>query len=172
VPVSDFRAELSFRCFFRLLEEGVKVDFVDGMHTFDYGFTDFFFLDKMPEPGGVIIFDDLGSPSIRKLCRYILRNLPYDPIGPTPVPQTGIKNALKAGLPWLPVIGRFLKPELTEPDTELGLPFVSYVALRKRSSDVLGNGTKDTRRWDYHQSFLGRNARLPGKKGIGEFPPI
>jgi Methyltransferase domain len=54
-----------------LLEEGIKPDFafVDGMHTFDYAFTDFFFLDKMLKPGGVIIFDDLGYPSIRKLCR-------------------------------------------------------------------------------------------------------
>jgi len=153
--IVDFHAELSFRCLPRLLEQGVKADFafIDGMHTFDYAFADFFFLDKMLGPGGVVIFDDLGYPSIRKLCRYIVRNLPYHPIGPTAVPQTGVKGALKAALPSLPIIGRLLKPELTEPDTELGLPFVSYVALRKRSNDVLGDGTKGTRRWDYHQSF-------------------
>src|SRR6516165_4631851 len=46
-----------------------------------------------------------------------------------------------------------LKPELTEPDTELGLPFANYVALRKRSDDILGDGSNGTRRWDYHQGF-------------------
>jgi predicted O-methyltransferase YrrM len=72
--IVDFHAELSFRCLPRLLEQGVKADFafVDGMHTFDYAFADFFFLDKMLGPGGVVIFDDLGYPSIRKLCRYIV----------------------------------------------------------------------------------------------------
>jgi predicted O-methyltransferase YrrM len=153
--IVDFHAELSFRCLPRLLEQGVKADFafVDGMHTFDYAFADFFFLDKMLGPGGVVIFDDLCYPSIRKLCRYIVRNLPYHPIGPAAGRQSGIKGALKAVLPSLPIISRFLKPELAEPDTELGLPFVSYVALRKRSNDVLGDGTNGTRRWDYHRSF-------------------
>jgi predicted O-methyltransferase YrrM len=153
--IVDFHAEVSFRCLPRLLEDGVKADFafVDGMHTFDYAFADFFFLDKMLDPGGVVIFDDLGYPSIRKLCRYIIRNLPYYPIGPAAGRQTGLKGVLKAVLPSLPVFSRFLKPELTEPDTKLGLPSVSYVALRKRSNDILGDGTNGTRRWDYHRSF-------------------
>jgi predicted O-methyltransferase YrrM len=159
--IVDFHAELSFRCLPRLLEQGVMVDFafVDGMHTFDYAFVDFFFLDKMLRPGGVIIFDDYSIyPSIHKLCRYIVRNLPYSPIGPaTGRWQTGaVKGALKAVLPSLPLMGRLLKPELTEPDAELGLPvygLAGNIALRKRSNDVLGDGTNGTRRWDYHQSF-------------------
>jgi hypothetical protein len=154
--IVDFHAEVSFRCLPRLLEDGIKADFafVDGMHTFDYAFVDFFFLDKMLVPGGAVIFDDLGYPSIRKLCRYIVRNLPYFPIGPAAGRQTkGVKGALKAVLPSLPIVNRLLKPELTEPDAKLGLPLVNYVALRKRSNDVLGDGTNGTRRWDYHQSF-------------------
>src|ERR1700730_4551949 len=153
--IVEFHAELSFRCLPRLLDQGVKVDFafVDGMHTFDYGFVDFFFLDKMLRPGGVVIFDDFYYLSIDKMCRYIVRNLPYSPIGPAAVRETGVKAALKAVLRSRPVTRRLLKPELTETDAELGLPFASYVALRKRSDDVLGDGTKGTRRWDYHQSF-------------------
>jgi Methyltransferase domain len=75
--IVEFHAEFSFRCLPRLLEQGVKADFafVDGMHTFDYAFVDFFFLDKMLKPGGVVIFDDLYYPSIHKVCRYIVRNL-------------------------------------------------------------------------------------------------
>jgi hypothetical protein len=42
---------------------------------------------------------------------------------------------------------------LREPDGDLGLPFVDCVALRKRSNDVLRDGTNGARRWDYHQSF-------------------
>ena len=38
----------SYQCLSRLTEEHVKIDFafVDGQHTFDYVFVDFFLIDK------------------------------------------------------------------------------------------------------------------------------
>ena len=52
-----------------------KLPHRDGMHTFDYVFIDFFYIDKMLNVGGVAVFDDTHFPSTRKVCRFILRNL-------------------------------------------------------------------------------------------------
>jgi len=79
-----FYPEPSYRCLPRLeaSQETFDFAFVDGMHTFDYVFTDFFYIDKMLPVGGAIVFDDVFYASVTKLCRYILTNLPYEAIGP------------------------------------------------------------------------------------------
>jgi predicted O-methyltransferase YrrM len=60
-----FYPEPSYRCLPRLeaSQETFDFAFVDGMHTFDYVFTDFFYIDKMLPVGGVIVFDDVYYPS-------------------------------------------------------------------------------------------------------------
>ena len=90
------------------------------------------------------------SVSVRRICLLTLRSCC---LGAFRLKIVDEKRALIAMLPSLPIVSRVLKPELTEPDTELGLPFANYVALRKRSDDILGDGSNGTRRWDYHQSF-------------------
>ena len=44
--------------------------------------VDFFLIDKLLRIGGIVVFDDLGLPSIRSVCRYVLSNLHYKCIGP------------------------------------------------------------------------------------------
>ena len=82
--IVDFHEAFSHRCLSRLTEEHVKIDFafVDGEHTFDYVFVDFFLIDKLLRPGGIIIFDDFSYPSIRSVCRYVLLNLRYKCVSP------------------------------------------------------------------------------------------
>lgn len=62
-----------------LLEEGLKVDFayVDGYHTFDYVLMDFFFLDKLLRPGGIIGFNDCGFRAIRRVIRFVQTHRKY-----------------------------------------------------------------------------------------------
>ncbi len=52
--------------------------FIDGSHLFDYALVDFFYTDKLLEPGGYVMFDDLWMPSIRKLISFILKNNNYE----------------------------------------------------------------------------------------------
>jgi predicted O-methyltransferase YrrM len=63
----------------RLIEDGVRLDFafVDGWHTFDYTLIDFFLIDKMLKPGGIVAFHDMHSLSKQKVLRYILTHRKY-----------------------------------------------------------------------------------------------
>jgi predicted O-methyltransferase YrrM len=149
----EFHEARSHECLPTLLKNGTKIDFafVDGNHTFDYVMVDFFFIDKLLRVGGIIVFDDIGYPSIRKVCRYILTNMRYSAVGPSVIPpkvgvRSVIRSLLSASLP-----RTLLKPELIIPDETVGLP-ASYVALRKEADDLIGIGP-NTRCWDTHNLF-------------------
>ena len=56
-----------------LIKCGVQIDFayIDGWHTFDYALLDFFFLDKLLEPGGICALNDCDMLAINKVIRFI-----------------------------------------------------------------------------------------------------
>lgn len=58
-----------------LLRQRTRIDlaFIDGVHTFDHALIDFFYINKMLNVGGAVIFDDANWPSISRLCRYVSR---------------------------------------------------------------------------------------------------
>jgi predicted O-methyltransferase YrrM len=62
-----------------LIRDQEKLDFafVDGWHTFDYTLLDFFLIDKILKPGGVIAFHDMQALSKQKVLRYILTHRQY-----------------------------------------------------------------------------------------------
>ena len=62
-----------------LLSELPPVDFayVDGWHTFDYALLDFFYIDKMLRPGGIVGFNDCGLRSIHKVLRFVKTHRKY-----------------------------------------------------------------------------------------------
>jgi predicted O-methyltransferase YrrM len=90
----ELRADYSYRALPRLEQEGLSVDFafIDGWHTFDFVFVDFFFIDKMLREGGVVMFDDADWPSIRPVLRYIVSNLPYSVVAT--LPETRPREAI------------------------------------------------------------------------------
>ncbi|MGV6826283.1 MAG: class I SAM-dependent methyltransferase [bacterium] len=57
----------------RLLESGHIIDFafVDGLHTFDQVLLEFYYLNRMLEVGGVIVFDDVHLPALQRILSYI-----------------------------------------------------------------------------------------------------
>ncbi len=120
----------------KLVEKGVVLDlgFIDAWHTFDYTLLDFFYIDKMLRPGGVVLLHDRSWPSKRKVIRFIKthrrdKELPVGPAHRT-FPRW-LRHLAAASWHWLrgapfgivlsavvnrPEIAAFLKLESFEPD--------------------------------------------------------
>jgi len=47
--------------------------FIDGWHTFDHTLLDFFYLNRLIQVGGMIVFDDTKYPSVARAIRYIAK---------------------------------------------------------------------------------------------------
>jgi predicted O-methyltransferase YrrM len=64
----------------RLASEKRSCDliFIDGSHLFDAAFVDFYFADMLIPVGGVLVFDDLWMPAVRKVLRFVLSNRHYE----------------------------------------------------------------------------------------------
>lgn len=73
LDIVDFNEAFSYEYLSHLTENHVTIDlaFIDGNHMFDYVLVDFFLIDKLLRPGGIVIMDDLSYPSIRSVCRYV-----------------------------------------------------------------------------------------------------
>ncbi len=72
----------------RLLDQAARVDlsYIDGWHTFDYVLLDFFYLDKLSRPGGIIAFNDCGWRSINRVLNFVKTHRRYEEldVGLTP----------------------------------------------------------------------------------------
>jgi predicted O-methyltransferase YrrM len=155
----EFHALPSHLALPRLEEAGVRVGLalIDGWHTFDYAMVDFFYVDHLLEPGGVLMLDDTAAyPAIRKLARYIATHRQYVPL------RNDNRSRLEsaAAAPFVPSPGpirqlaaRVLQPRLVYRDDRLGLPPDNFIAFRKIADDKRGNGSGGTRRWDQHHEF-------------------
>ena len=64
----------------RLAAEGRRfgLALIDGDHRFDGAFVDLYFADRMLEPGGLIVLDDLWMPAIRSAVSFMETNLGYE----------------------------------------------------------------------------------------------
>lgn len=70
----------------RLVAEQARFDmiFLDGYHSFDYTFLDFFYADLLLKEGGICAFHDTGWASVYKVTNFVMRNKAYEPLGPRP----------------------------------------------------------------------------------------
>ena len=121
----------------RLLEQGIVLDlaFIDGWHTFDYTLLDFFYIDKMLRPGGVVLLHDQSWPSKQKVIRFIRTHRRYKELPVRSATRPGffkwLRRVVAAKWHWLrgapfgivtsaiagrPEIAAFLKLESFEPD--------------------------------------------------------
>jgi predicted O-methyltransferase YrrM len=123
----------------KLLEKGVVLDlaFIDGWHTFDYTLLDFFYIDKMLRPGGVVLLHDRSWPSKQKVIKFIRTHRRYKELPlkgksvQSPFSPKWVRRVVAAKWHWLrgapfgvvtsaiagrPEIAAFLKLESFEPD--------------------------------------------------------
>ena len=80
--VTELIEEESQLALARLAAEGRRfgLALIDGDHRFDGAFVDLYFADRMLEPGGVVVVDDLWMPAIRSAVSYVEANLGYQAV--------------------------------------------------------------------------------------------
>jgi predicted O-methyltransferase YrrM len=77
----DFYPEPSQIVLPRMISAGRRFDlaFIDGDHRFEAAFIDFYFIDQLLKPGGIVIFDDLGMDGVFLACAFAEKNHHYIP---------------------------------------------------------------------------------------------
>jgi predicted O-methyltransferase YrrM len=72
----------------RLAGEGRRfgLALIDGDHRFEGAFVDMYFADRMLEPGGLMVADDLWMPAIASAVSYLESNLGYEQVRGLPRP--------------------------------------------------------------------------------------
>ncbi len=143
----EFREQWCYEALPELLKEGRAFDFayVDTTKQFDWVLMNFFYLDKLLVPNGIIVFDDAGFPGIRKVLRLITQYPNYEVIGQWPVNQRpSLKRRLAKLFTLVPGARRIIRPEILSSDFKKGLN-ASCVGVRKKEMDQ--------RIWDWHKDF-------------------
>jgi len=89
-----FHEEPAELCLPRLVADGVRIElaFDDSDHLFDHVLTEFLFLAKLLERGGLMVMDDALLPSVARACEFIATNRPdFSEI----VPARGLRGLLR-----------------------------------------------------------------------------
>lgn len=91
-----FVAKPSYAALPELLASGFNADFgyIDGNHVFDHALLDFFYLDRMMQPGGVIGFNDCGWRSIHHVIRFVRTHRKYEELNVGIPPNYQGRNVL------------------------------------------------------------------------------
>ncbi len=150
-----FYEESSHLALPRLESEGLRLDvaFIDGSHLFDYTLLEFFYIDRMLRPGGLVIFDDTWMPAVAKAVRFAVTNRGYTDES-RGLPATGMHRVarrarrLARGLARLPAaLGFAFGGERHEVDgSELPWPREHGLAVLRKHAD-------DDRHWTHFESF-------------------
>jgi predicted O-methyltransferase YrrM len=117
----------------KLLAAGTRIQtaIIDGWHTFDHTLVDFFYVNKMLEVGGIVIFDDANFPSILRLTEHIKTYPAYEPFAEfSRRSAVGIRTKVRRAL------ARAL------PSLKRSWDYPRCLAFRKVRPD--------TRNWDWH----------------------
>lgn len=143
----DFSDKYCYEILPELMFAGKKFDFayIDSTKQFDWLLVDFFYIDKILEKNGFIVFDDVVFSGIRKLLRYIAQFPDYKVYAQYPqnFENSTQKKIFRLGK-YLPFSEKWLKQELYLTDNEIGVNSWC-VALQKTG--------EDSRHWDWHVDF-------------------
>jgi predicted O-methyltransferase YrrM len=142
-----FYEEFCYAVLPTLLKEGRKFDFayIDSTKQLDWLLVDFFYLDKILDINGIIVFDDANYPGIRKLLRFISQFPNYKVYGQFPSnKQLSNPRKLAGLLKLLPGSKKMIKEEILKTDFDLG---INCRALAIQKID------EDKRNWDWHVKF-------------------
>jgi len=136
-----------------LLKTGKLYDMalIDGLHTADQTLLDFYYLDRMLPPGGILVIDDVNARAVNKIVHYISTYPNYQLIGtsgPRGMPRRTlnlVKLAVAVGLwPIRKIFGdatvrEFCDISLLQPEHLWTIDFCTMAAFEKT-----GEYTRDT----------------------------
>jgi predicted O-methyltransferase YrrM len=127
----------------QLLRDGVQLDFalIDGLHTFEQCMIEFFYIDRMLNVNGVLVFDDADWPGINKVIRMALSYgtyVPVDQVG-APTASRSLRGSLRTLLQKIPHSDEFLRRDVLYRSWDLGVAG-TCVALQKTANHERGNG--------------------------------
>lgn len=130
-------------------EQHFDFAFIDGWHTFDHALVDFFYINRLLEVPGIVVFDDVDYPQLKKLVRYVSNYPCYELLGTLPNYyrlRDSIALKVSALLNRMPqrLTRQLLIDNAFRPDISLGLN-TSIVALKKTEPD--------DRNWDWYAPF-------------------
>ncbi len=79
--------EPSYTALPRLVSQNARFDFIfiDGWHSFDYTFVDYFYSDLLLRDRGVLVFDDWEMPQVHHVCWFLETHKAYERITPSPL---------------------------------------------------------------------------------------
>ncbi len=143
----EFHEAFCYEVLPKLMNAGKQYDFayIDSTKQFDWILVDFFYLDKLIETGGVIVFDDVSFPGISKVLRYISQWPNYKIYGQWPKNKKQKQSKkLNLLLKVLPKLRKYIREDALLTNYDLGIN-AHCIALQKTGDD--------TRNWDWHKSF-------------------
>ena len=143
----EFHEEFCYKVLPKFLEDGRRFDFayIDSTKQLDWILVDFFFIDKLLEKNGIIVFDDVTFPGIRKILRYISQFPNYKTYDAFPKnKKLNFGRKLFSILKKLPKANKYLKEDIMLNDYDLGINS-QCVAIQKINDD--------SRSWDWHKDF-------------------
>lgn len=147
----DFRKDFSYNVLPKLHYENERIDFayIDTTKVFDIVLTDFFFIDKLLNVEGVVVFDDVTFPGIRKIARFLCKNPNYKIVLQHHKDKKSLRlrilNQMQRLLVNLiPFKDRYSSDISFESDEELGIDY-HCLGFKKISEDL--------RNWDWFERF-------------------
>lgn len=124
-----------------MLARGTRVGFafIDGWHSFDHALLDWFYVNRMLDVGGIVVFDDASLPSVQHVIRMVVRCPAYRLWGLLPRSRLGRCYGMAKTLSYLPHNLAYVRQDL-----KISMAG-RCVALKKVASD--------SRSWSWNEFF-------------------
>jgi predicted O-methyltransferase YrrM len=136
--IVEFHEERSELFLPRLVAEDRRIDlaFIDGLHRFDQALVEFYYINRLLRPGGIVLFDDAVRRGVNRVVRHALTYPAYEVFGtsePTAAGQSML-GALRVRAGGSEAVQRLVRRDVLQKDWDLGI-LGRCVALRKISED-------------------------------------
>jgi predicted O-methyltransferase YrrM len=136
--IVEFHEERSELLLPRLVEERRRIDlaFIDGLHRFDQALVEFYYINRLLRPGGIVLFDDAIRRGVNRVIRHALTYPAYEVYGSSEPVQAdrSLLGNLRVRAGASAAVQRLVRRDVLQRDWDLGI-LGRCVALRKTAED-------------------------------------